>query len=391
MTGVRRDESATRAANVRSRGEQSVSLWTDDEGRLRLTPVLEWTVDDVWQYLGLANAGVIPAYSRFEETMETYQAAGGSSCVVVADAEMQKHSKPCSSRFGCWVCTAVREDKSLRQMIETDPARYGYMQPLGELRDFIAYTQYDWTRRQYVGRSITDGFIEVGADTYSPAMLEELLRYTLSAQKLSGVQIISAAQLIAIDARWSQYAIAAPFTALRIWKEVEDGARWTPPAVRPLRKSDVPKLGRIYVGDWNDDVTSQLEVTGLRNPAWEDFAESCGPGLRTLVNGRAVVDVEGESEIDEEAAWLFLDFELERMLADRATFSGYWTAGYETYLSFGIVRPAKGQSARVDEILRRSQWRQRHQLHGQRSVEELMPRLTVRYPRQADLFELAAA
>ena len=391
MTGVRRDESATRAANVRSRGEQSVSLWTDDEGRLRLTPVLEWTVDDVWQYLGLANAGVIPAYSRFEETMETYQAAGGSSCVVVADAEMQKHSKPCSSRFGCWVCTAVREDKSLRQMIETDPARYGYMQPLGELRDFIAYTQYDWTRRQYVGRSITDGFIEVGADTYSPAMLEELLRYTLSAQKLSGVQIISAAQLIAIDARWSQYAIAAPFTALRIWKEVEDGARWAPPAMRPFRKSDVPKLGRIYVGDWNDDVTSQLEVTGLRNPAWEDFAESCGPGLRTLVNGRAVVDVEGESEIDEEAAWLFLDFELERMLADRATFSGYWTAGYETYLSFGIVRPAKGQSARVDEILRRSQWRQRHQLHGQRSVEELMPRLTVRYPRQADLFELAAA
>lgn len=87
---------------------------------------------------------------------------------------------------------------------------------------------------------------------------------------------------------------------------------------------------------------------------------------------------------------MFLDFELERMLSDRATFNGYWTTGYETYLSFGIVRPAKGQSARVDEILRRSQWRQRHELHGQRSVEELVPRLTVRYPRQAELFELAA-
>jgi len=387
MTGVRRDESAVRAASVKGRGEKAVTLWTDTEGRLRLSPLLEWAVDDVWQYLGLANAGVIPSYSRFEETMQTYQAAGGSSCVVVADAEMQKHSKPCSSRFGCWVCTAVREDKSLRQMIDTDRDRYGYLAPLAALRDFIAYTQYDWSRRQYVGRSIVDGFIEVGADTYSPSMLADLLRYTLSAQKLSGVPIISAAQLIAIDARWSQYAIAEPFAALRIWKQVEEGAIWTPPATRAHPKTAVPKLGKIFVGDWNDDVTSALEVTGLRNPAWEDFAETCGPGLRTLASGRAVIDVEGESEIDEEGAWLFLDLELERMLRERSTASGYWTSGYETYLSFGLVQPGRGQSARVDQILRRSQWRQRHGLHGEPPLASLRDRLSVRYPSQGDLFE----
>jgi DNA sulfur modification protein DndC len=387
MTGVRRDESVVRGAAVKGRGEKAVTLWTDKECRLRLSPLLEWAVDDVWQYLGLANAGVIPSYSRFEETMQTYQAAGGSSCVVVADAEMQKHSKPCSSRFGCWVCTAVREDKSLRQMIETDRDRYGYLAPLAALRDFIAYTQYDWSRRQYVGRSIVEGFIEVGADTYSPSMLADLLRYALSAQKLSGVPIISAAQLIAIDARWSQYAIAEPFAALRIWKQVEEGAIWTPPAMRAHPKTAVPKLGKIFVGDWNDDVTSALEVTGLRNPAWEDFAETCGPGLRTLASGRAVIDVEGESEIDEEGAWLFLDFELERMLRERATASGYWTSGYETYLSFGLVQPGRGQSARVDQILRRSQWRQRHGLHGEPPLASLRDRLSVRYPSQGDLFE----
>lgn len=387
MTGVWRDESVVRGAAVKGRGEKAVTLWTDKECRLRLSPLLEWAVDDVWQYLGLANAGVIPSYSRFEETMQTYQAAGGSSCVVVADAEMQKHSKPCSSRFGCWVCTAVREDKSLRQMIETDRDRYGYLAPLAALRDFIAYTQYDWSRRQYVGRSIVEGFIEVGADTYSPSMLADLLRYALSAQKLSGVPIISAAQLIAIDARWSQYAIAEPFAALRIWKQVEEGAIWTPPAMRAHPKTAVPKLGKIFVGDWNDDVTSALEVTGLRNPAWEDFAETCGPGLRTLASGRAVIDVEGESEIDEEGAWLFLDFELERMLRERATASGYWTSGYETYLSFGLVQPGRGQSARVDQILRRSQWRQRHGLHGEPPLASLRDRLSVRYPSQGDLFE----
>ena len=66
----------------------------------------------------------MPASSDFDETMRVYQAAGGSSCVVVADAQMDKHSKPCASRFGCWACTAVQEDRSLRQMIDGEPRRY---------------------------------------------------------------------------------------------------------------------------------------------------------------------------------------------------------------------------------------------------------------------------
>ena len=75
------------------------------------------------------------------------------------------------------------------------------------------------------------------------------------------------------------------------------------------------------------------------------------------------------------------------MLTEHRANDGYWTAGYETYLSFGLVQPAKGQSARVDEILRRSQWRQRHGLHGQPSLESPRTRLTVRYPSQGELFE----
>lgn len=171
MTGVRRDESTVRAGAILSRGERSMQTWIDSDGRLRLSPLLEWTSDDVWAYLGLCRQGVIPAYSDFDETLRIYQDAGGSSCVVVADAEMEKHAKPCSSRFGCWACTAVREDRSLRQMIASDPKRYAYMQPLAALRDFISNTQYDWVCRQFIGRTIRNGFITIGADAYAPAML----------------------------------------------------------------------------------------------------------------------------------------------------------------------------------------------------------------------------
>lgn len=387
MTGVRRDESTVRAGFIAARGEQSVQRWTDADGRPRLSPLLDWSTDDVWTYLGLCNAGVVEAYSDFAETMAVYQAAGGSSCVVVADAEMEKHSKPCSSRFGCWVCTAVREDKSLRQMIDSEPGRYGYMKPLAAFRDFLANTQYDWGRRQYVGRSIVDGYITIAADTYAPNMLAELLRYALSIQRDTGVEIVSAAQLLAIDARWSQYALAAPFSALRIWCDVERGQRWFPPSIAAVPKTPVPRLGLIHVGgDWNADIGSELAATGLREPMWELYGETCGPSLRTLKNGRAVVDVEGDSEVDEEDAWLFLDFEADRMLKDRAGTDQDWTNGYATYLSMGLIRPAKGGSRKVDEILRRSQWRQRHRLHGQQDLAELKRRLSVRFPEQGDLF-----
>lgn len=157
-------------------------------------------------------------------------------------------------------------------------------------------------------------------------------------------------------------------------------------------KTPVPRYGLIHVGgDWDDEIESDLVVTGLRDTGWEMFSENCAPELRVLRNGRTVMGVEGWSDIDEEDAWMFLDFEADRMLDDRSSFEHDWTLGYRTYLRFGLVQPGKGQSHLIDSILRRSQWRQRHDLHGTQDPEYLRQRLTVTFERQADLFsELAA-
>ena len=389
MTGVRNQESIARDQRIKKRGEVAEGIWENEFGALRLSPILDFTVDDVWEVIGYANAGVYEMYSDFAGMMDIYKAAGGDSCVIVADMKSTGSSKPCGTRTGCWACTRVGEDRSMAQMIESDPERYGNLKPLADLRDFVSRTQYNWDLRQWVGRSIDeDGFIAIGPDTYSPEMLEKLLRYTLTAQVKSGVQIIDVAQLIAIDARWSQYALHPPFTALRIYMEVMDGAYEDAPLVRRYPKTDVPKIGKMLVGAPSFNAAMEKQVSGLRNVGMEIFHESCGYELKTLKDGTIVADLETDDEfsVDAQGAADFLEFIAEEKIADYCKQDcSDWTWGFKEYVSYGTIAVAKGRSTQTHEILQRSQWRQQNNLHGQRTRAELEARCDVLFASQLEL------
>lgn len=45
------------------------------------------------------------------------------------------------------------------------------------------------------------------------------------------------------------YALAPPFSALRIWRGVMRGKRWKPPALTSFPKTPVPRYGLIHVGE----------------------------------------------------------------------------------------------------------------------------------------------
>lgn len=388
MTGVRKDESVARDQRIAKRGEKADEIWRNDLGALRLTPLLDYTVDDIWTVIGLCHAGVVPSYSDFAGTMEVYRAGGGDSCVIVADMKSAANSKPCGTRTGCWACTRVGEDRSMAQMIISDEERYGYLEPLARLRDFISRTQYDWSLRHFVGRTIDeDGFITIGADTYSPAMLQRLLRYTLSAQVVSGVKIISIPQLIAIDARWSQYAFAPPFTALKIYFEVMDGRIELAPEVQRFPKTPVPRIGKIHVGATSYN-GAMKGVSGLRNVSAEMFHEGCGFSLKSLKDGTLVLDVETDDDItvDEMGSGDFLAFIADEMIEDYChPHCSDWTWGFKTYLQYGTIQVAKGKLAQVHEILQRAQWRQENDLHGQRDPVSLERRCDVLFSTQLEL------
>lgn len=388
MTGVRINESVARNARIAGRGEVAEGIWRNELGKLRLSPILDWATDDVWEYLGYANAGVIEAYSTFEDTIRIYRSAGGG-CMIVADTKADKGSKPCQSRFGCWACTRVAVDRSMANMIESDETRYGHLRPLARLRDYIANVQYDWSKRQYVGRTIDDdGNIAIQADTFNPEMLKALLRYTLTAQALSGVSIISEQQLVAIDARWSLYALCPPFTALQIFQEVQQGKLEEAPEIPRFQQTPAPRIGAIEVGAPTYGSALGNRLAGLRHVAMELFSESCGFELRSLRDGALVVDCESDdqTEVDPEGAALFLELEAERHVAEYCHERCVdWTWGFKTYLSYGTIRIAKGRSQQTDAILKRSQWRQENDLHGYRSPKELEARCSVLFERQLAL------
>ena len=93
------------------------------------TPVEDWTNDDVWMYL--MQAGNPWGYDN-KELLTMYQGASpDGECPLVVDASTPSCG---DSRFGCWVCTLVEQDKSMQAMIQNDEEKE-WMLPLLELRN----------------------------------------------------------------------------------------------------------------------------------------------------------------------------------------------------------------------------------------------------------------
>ena len=405
MTGVRLDESAARAEGITSRGESADEIWSDGEGRLRISPIIHWSSDDVFEYLGYAAAGILKTYSDFADTMQFYRDAGGSSCAVIGDmklaADVATEKGGCGARSGCWACVRVQKDKSLETMITSDLERYGYMRGLNRLRDFIANTQYDWDSRNYLGRTIdANGDVAVQADVYSPSMLEDLLRYTLTLQLREQVaaarkgiaprfSVIGYREIIAIDAMWSLYGIHPPFHAVKVFDEVRSGKLLDVPVVDMVPRTPVPRFGKLHVGRaWNDDLSTRSPVRdrmlsgGIRSHMHELVSESCGDagfGIRQTSSGDVVTAWEtvGSFDVDEEGAGDWIEFFGQEAIAEHHDADLDRTIAVRTYLGMGFLTPAHASLGRWHEIARRTQWMQRHGLVGEIQRDRLLQMMDV--------------
>ena len=133
VLGTRKAESAARARVMeryeRIRTRARLSPNGDLPNSYVYTPVEDWTNDDVWMFLmqfqnpwGYDNKDLLGMYQG---------ASPDGECPLVVDTSTPSCG---DSRFGCWVCTLVDQDKSMQAMIRNDDEK-DWMLPLLELRN----------------------------------------------------------------------------------------------------------------------------------------------------------------------------------------------------------------------------------------------------------------
>lgn len=161
-------------------------------------PIESWTSDDVWEYLitqpnpwGIDNQELFSIYRG---------ATPDAECPIVVDTSTPSCG---DSRFGCYVCTMVTQDKSMQAMIQNDEQKQ-WMQPILDFRNKNLAGEDRTVRdfRRMNGRLTVfrDGLVH---GPYTQAHRAKLLRELLLTQRVvrntdkeQGTQMI---ELISID------------------------------------------------------------------------------------------------------------------------------------------------------------------------------------------------
>lgn len=133
VLGVRKAESIARAITMKKhekgRWRARLSLNNRLPNSLIYTPIEDWKTDEIWLYL---MQGENPWGYSNKDLFTMYRGAtADNECPLVVDTS----TRSCGdSRFGCWVCTMVNQDKSMEAMIQNDEEKE-WLQPLLNIRN----------------------------------------------------------------------------------------------------------------------------------------------------------------------------------------------------------------------------------------------------------------
>jgi len=193
LLGTRVDESASRAQRMEGRATNSRGLNPHGEipDALVMTPIADWSTDQVWEYLFTHNPP--PWGGTHDFMLDLYRQASGGECPVVLDL----NTPSCGgSRFGCWTCTVVKEDKSMRGFIDSGAA---WMQPLNEFRNWLKAIREDNSMRDRIRRNES-----IGPGPFSSETRKTILRRLLELEQTVKRRLIEDAEIAYIQQQWTE-------------------------------------------------------------------------------------------------------------------------------------------------------------------------------------------
>ena len=204
LLGVRKAESIARKRRIEGRelANRLLNRHETIQDAYVYNPIVELTTEDVWDVLLKINGGKTPWGSDNNELATLYSGADGGECPF-AGTNAGNQTQSCgNSRFGCWVCTVVKEDKSLNGFIKKG---HRELVPLAKFRTWIMEIR---DRDEYREKKRRDGTVyetKAGEMGYGPFTWEArqlILEKLIETQKKIGYELITVEELKAIDEIW---------------------------------------------------------------------------------------------------------------------------------------------------------------------------------------------
>lgn len=243
VLGSRKAESATRKAVLEGYEKKRYRAHLSPNGSFPnsyvFTPIENWSNNNVWQFL-MQNPN--PWGHSNKELMAMYSGASSDGeCPLVIDTSTPSCG---NSRFGCWICTLVTEDKSMSAMIKNDEEK-AWMLPLLEFRnDIAAMEDHDIDRKRRDFRRMTgkltwhNGRLVHGP--YTKEVREEFLRkllrldvliHEIGPEEIADVPLITMDELRYIRKLWLDEKHEFDDSLPRIYEE-ETGRKFDDPAIK---------------------------------------------------------------------------------------------------------------------------------------------------------------
>lgn len=236
VLGTRKQESSRRNRTMtnleKKRVRELLSPNPTLANELVFSPLESWSNDDVWVFLmqyknpwNYSNADLMTMYRG---------ATADNECPLMVDKDLPSCGK---SRFGCWVCTMVENDKSMEAMIANDEEKE-WMTPLLEFRNVFGNENGDRERRSFrrMHGNLQGNNGKLFHGPYKKEVREDWLEQLLSIQKeinengpeeFQDLEIICLEELRAIRRIWvlekHEFCDSVPTIYQRVMgKEFED-------------------------------------------------------------------------------------------------------------------------------------------------------------------------
>lgn len=223
LLGVRKAESSARARSISSREIEGKLLTRHPQisKAYVYSPLSEVQNEDVWAYL-LHNNGMSAWNTDNNYLYSLYRGENLSEeDSVVGQVNKDNMKVTGNSRFGCWICTMVKEDKSLKNFIDHGAKE---LVPLRDFRNWLVELRAtpearDIRRRNGSVYLMPNG--EYGRGPFTMEARKKILRKLLELEVETGFELITKTELKMIDKMWEDEGDLSRRALVDIYSEVK--------------------------------------------------------------------------------------------------------------------------------------------------------------------------